>query len=134
MQVHFNPDALARALDAALPEAEFCLLLGSAAGGTVAESSDLDLAFYLNGRPSIEFYRRVSEAVRELLPGVTCDTGVLNFAEPVYRFEALKGRLLFTRDEERYVEFFSRTCREYESQMFDYERQLRYRLEAARAV
>jgi predicted nucleotidyltransferase len=131
---HFDPNVLAGALEVALPDAVFGFLMGSAAGGTVAESSDLDLAFYLNGRPSIEFYRRVSEAVRELLPGVTCDTGVLNFAEPVYRFEALKGRLLFTRDEERYVEFFSRTCREYESQMFDYERQLRYRLEAARAV
>jgi hypothetical protein len=132
--IPFNPDALAAILMAGLPEAVFCLLMGSATGGTVAAGSDLDLAFYLSERPSLEFYGRVAGAVRSLLPDVRCDTGILNAAEPVYRFEALKGRLLFARDEERYLSFFSRTCREYESQMADYERQLRYRLEVAHAL
>jgi hypothetical protein len=39
----------------------------------------------------------------------------LNSAEPVYRFEALKGRLLFTRDHDFYIKFFSIASREYES-------------------
>ena len=65
--------------------------------------------------------------MRSVVPDVRCDIGILNSAEPIYRFEALKGRLLFARDQERYVTFFSKTCREYESQMFDYERQLKYR-------
>jgi predicted nucleotidyltransferase len=132
--VHFDPAELACVLRENLPEVDFCFLMGSAAGGTVAVGSDLDLAFYLKGKPSFEFFGRAAEAVRKLMPDVHCDTGILNNAEPVYRFEALKGRLLFTRDQESYLTFFSRTCREYESQMFDYERQRRYRREAAHAV
>ena len=63
----------------------------------------------------------------ERAPGAYCDIGFLNHAEPVYRFEALRGRLLFTRNVETYLRFFSLTCREYESQLADYERQYRYR-------
>jgi hypothetical protein len=132
--VYFEPAELASVLRETLPEAEFCFLLGSAMDGIVAVGSDLDLAFYLQGKPSFAFYERVVEAVKRLMPDVRCDTGILNNAEPVFRFEALKGRLLFARDQERYLTFFSRTCREYESQMFDYERQRRYRREAAHAV
>ena len=35
---------------------------------------------------------------------------------------------------EKYAAFFSLTCREYESQMFDYERQKKYRREVSHAV
>ena len=69
--------------------------------------------------------------MRALVADADPDIGILNGAEPIYRFEALKGRLLFCRDEERYLDFFSLTCREYESQIADYERQRRYRLEGA---
>lgn len=110
-----------------LPVVDFCFLMGSAADGIVNAYSDLDLAFYLMGKSSYSFYTQAMEAVRSVVPDVRCDIGILNSAEPIYRFEALKGRLLFARDQERYVTFFSKTCREYESQMFDYERQLKYR-------
>ncbi len=126
--VHFDPEVLAVALKENLPEADFCLLMGSSAGGVVNAFSDLDLAFYLNVKSSYSFYSKAMDLVRDLIPDVRVDIGILNRSEPVYRFEALKGRLLFVRDEERYLTFFSRTCREYESQMFDYERQRRYRL------
>lgn len=108
--------------------------MGSAVTGKVQAYSDLDLAFYLSEPPSFRFYNEVMDVVRDVVPDVRCDIGVLNSAEPVYRFEALKGKLLFARDQERYLAFFSKTCREYESQMFDYERQRRYRREAAHAV
>ena len=130
----FDPALLGERLKEAFPAVDFCLLLGSAKEGVVREGSDLDLAFYLNGSPSLEFYSRVPALVDELLPGVRCDVGILNDTEPVYRFEALKGKLLFARDIEQYYGFFSLTCREYESQMFDYARQLRYRKEATHAV
>jgi hypothetical protein len=45
------------------------------------------------------------------------------------RFEPLKGRLLFARDMNRFLDAYSLACREYESQMRDYERQARYRLQ-----
>lgn len=131
--VHFDPEVLAVALREKLPEADFCFLMGSSADGVVNAFSDLDLAFYLNAKPSYSFYGKVMDVVRGVVPEVRCDIGILNAAEPVYRFEALKGRLLFARDQERYSTFFSRTCREYESQMFDYERQRRYRKQAAHA-
>lgn len=132
--VHFDPDLLASVLKEQLPEVEFCFLMGSAVSGVVKAYSDLDLAFYLTEKAGLGFYTKVSEMVRQVVPDVRVDIGILNSAEPVYRFEALKGHLLFARDQERYLTFYSRTCREYESQMFDYERQRRYRKEAAHAL
>ncbi len=128
--VRFDPAALGARLEENLPEAVFCLLMGSASEGLVAPGSDLDLAFYLSGSRSLEFYLKVQEAAEAVVPGVRCDVGVLNGCEPVYRFEALKGRLIFCRDPETYQGFFSLTCREYESQMASYARQHRYRMEA----
>lgn len=126
--VHFEPDRLAIVLKEKLSAVDFCFLMGSAITGTVKAYSDLDLAFYLSEPSAFRFYNEVMDVVRSVVPDVRVDIGILNSAEPVYRFEALKGNLLFARNEERYVTFYSRTCREYESQMFDYERQRRYRL------
>jgi hypothetical protein len=132
--VHFDPDRLAVVLKEQLPEVDFCFLMGSAVDGVVQAYSDLDLAFYLSGASILSFYSKVSDVVRSVMSDVRVDIGILNTAEPIYRFEALKGRLLFARDEERYVSFYSRTCREYESQIVDYERQLKYRKELAHAI
>lgn len=131
--VTFDPDQLGSVLNARFPEITFAFLLGSAVNGIVAAGSDLDLALYLSRKPDLSFYADLPEAVNTAVPGVRVDFGILNQAEPVYRFEALKGRLLLNRDPEAYGNFFSRTCREYEIQMADYERQLTYRLEAAAA-
>ena len=132
--IAFNLEALAEKIRLNVPGVSFCLLMGSAVNGVVKEGSDIDLACYLDEPASLDFYAVMADAVGKVLPSVRCDIGILNRAEPVYRFEALKGRLLFVRDMETYAEFFSRTCREYESQMFDYERQKRYRMEAKHAV
>jgi hypothetical protein len=47
----------------------------------------------------------------------------------ILRFEALKGKLLFIRDDkmEEYAHFYSLTCREYEDTMAWMQRQLAYR-------
>ncbi len=131
--VSFDPAHLARALEEHFPSLTFALLMGSAVKGTVAPGSDIDLALYLSSKPKLSFYSLFPDAVNAIVPNVRVDFGILNHAEAIYRFEALKGRLLFTRDPEIYYEFFSRTCREYEMQMADYERQLTYRLDAAAA-
>ena len=132
--VHFDPTQLSVVSKENLPEVDFCLLMGSSVDGTVAVGSDIDLAFYLREKLTFRFYSKTMEVIRGFLPDVCADIGILNSAEPVYRFEALKGKQLFVRDMEVYVSFYSRTCREYESQMFDYERQRRYRREACHAV
>ena len=124
----FDADKLGQMIEARCAEVCFALLHGSAKEGDVRPGGDIDIALYMDGRATLETFGQVIEIVSELAPGVKCDPGVLNGAEPVYRFEALKGKLLFYRDQEEYLRFFSLTCREYESQMADYERQRRYRL------
>ena len=124
----FDVHKLARLLKQQCGEVCFALLHGSAKDGQVKQAGDIDLALFIEGRPTLELYEKVSKCVEAVAPGVQCDTGILNNAEPVYRFEALKGRLLFSRNQEQYLHFFSLTCREYESQVADYQRQQRYRL------
>ena len=106
----------------------FALLHGSSKDSQIKQGSDIDIALFIEGRPTLELYEKVSQCAETVAPGVSCDIGILNNAEPVYRFEALKGKLLFFRNKEQYLHFFSLTCREYESQVADYQRQQRYRL------
>jgi len=117
---------------------------GPAAGsGVVPAHSDLDVALFVD--PVIldaggeegdaayslpDVYVSAAKAAESVAPGVRCDIGILNGAEPVFRFEVLKGQLLFCRDQEQWLRFYSLTCREYESRLFHYEKQHRYRLEA----
>ena len=128
--MQFDIEQLAVALKNACPEAVFALLHGSAKDGCVGPNSDIDIALFVEGTTSLELYLRGQEAVRAVISEAEADIGILNHAEPVYRFEALKGRLLFCRDQETYLTFFTRTCREYEEQIADYERQWKYRLAA----
>lgn len=128
--VFFDPDELGAALESACGEAVFAYLMGSSVSGEVKPHSDLDLAFYLTGKPELDLYDRVFDVCEGYVGGIRVDVGMLNGSEPVYRFEALKGRLLFCRDEEVWLRFYSVTCREYEHQMFHYEKQLLYRREA----
>jgi len=127
--MEFDVDKLARLLEQRCPEVCFAFLHGSAKDGFLAKGSDIDIAVFVDGKATLELYEKVCDVVDQVVSGVRCDVGTLNDAEPVYRFEALKGRQLFCRDQERYLDFFSLTCREYESQMASYERQRRYRLE-----
>ena len=125
----FSIDALAKILQRSSDCIKFAFLLGSAKHGTVKAHSDLDLAFYLNKPADINFYDGINKGFEKILPGVRVDISILNNAEPVFCFEALKGKLLFVNDQETYLRFYSLTCRLYESQMFDYEKQHKYRME-----
>jgi hypothetical protein len=123
---------LASELERLLPEAVFAMLLGSAAAtGVVRAHGDLDLAFFLKppAAPAFDFQTRIEQAVEPQTKGrIRVDAGLLNRADPVYRFEALKGKRLFCRDDEAYMDFFSRASRDYETQMIHYARQRAYRL------
>ncbi len=128
----FNPHLLADKIQENCPEVIFCFLLGSARDGLLGPESDVDIAVFIQEKPKPDDFFDISDAASSIIPDRKIDIGFLNGAEPVYRFEALRGRLLFTRDRESYLTFFSLTCREYESQMVSYVRQHRYRLEARR--
>ncbi len=129
--VKFNPADFGQEIKKECPEIIFSIILGSSASGCVAPFSDIDLALYLtkNRKPDLKLYSQIYDICEKHAPGIRCDIGILNGCEPVYRFEALKGNLLFTRDMETWLSFYSLTCREYELQMFHYEKQRLYRLE-----
>ena len=125
----FDPVAVGAALHDECLEVDFAILMGSGRDGKIPPGGDLDLAVGLRGRLSFDLYQWITQVVGRVVPGIDIDLGHFDRAEPVYRFEALKGRLLFTRNQERFFSAFSLACREYESQMRDYERQANYRLE-----
>jgi predicted nucleotidyltransferase len=128
--IQFDFVVLGNALRDGVAEIEFALLMGSAKDGVVKPHSDIDVALYLRGPVTSGFYSKVEElVVKNIGQSVRVDIGLLNRADPVYRFEALKGRLLFFRNEEIWLSFYSLACREFETQMVHYERQRRYRME-----
>ena len=127
--VDFNPNVLGAALRDGCPEMLFALLLGSARDGRIPPGGDLDIAVSLESGLNLTLVERITAIVQRVLPDIDIDIGCFDRAEPVYRFEALKGRLLFARDNDRFLDAYSLACREYESQMYDYERQARYRLQ-----
>lgn len=87
--VEFNPVEFGKLLRSNLPDVQFCCLLGSAQNGIVLPYADLDLAFYLNGPPKLEFCQQVMELTQKFISGVRCDIGILNKAEPIFCFEAI---------------------------------------------
>ena len=125
--MNFDVQTLADKIKESSPEVIFAFLMGSARDGIVVQDSDVDIALFISGKASLKLISKISDLVDSLATGAETDIGFLNEADPVYRFEALKGRLLFCRDEEKYLDFFSLTCREYESQIADYEIQKKYR-------
>lgn len=129
-ELRFSIAELAEALKARADDVAFAYILGSASAGRVKPYSDLDIAAYLKRNLDYSLYERAQEAVDATVGDVRCDLGILNDAEPIYRFEALKGALLFARDQETWLRFYSLAAREYEQQLYDYEKQRRYRVEA----
>lgn len=126
--MNFDVNKLSAAIEKSCPEIIFAFLYGSAKDGFVKKGSDVDVALFLkHQKPKLKFLSKIIGTIEENIPGPNADVGILNNAEPVYRFEALKGKLLFCRDKEKYLNFFSLTCREYEDQIADYERQYFYR-------
>jgi len=110
---------------------DFAYLFGSSSDGLVHDKADVDVAIYIH-----EGYTKSTDDILNIIgtieacgPGVEADLTILNSAGVLLRFEALKGKLLFVRDEalDVFAGFFSLTCREYEDSIFWMKRQLEYR-------
>lgn len=128
--VSFLLSDVARELSEHAPEVEFAYLLGSGQNGIIPEYSDLDLAVFAKPgtNKKYETYNRIVACVEKALPGpADVDVVFLNDAHCVFRFEALKGKRLFSRPEclEHLAEFYSLTCREYEDYMAGIRRRCR---------
>jgi predicted nucleotidyltransferase len=109
---------------------EYAMVFGSSADGIVRAYSDLDVALSLvqKDAPNIDRLLDIVGRIEDVFD-VTCDLTMLNKAGPVLRHEALKGRVLFVRDDRQndFVDFYARTCAEYEDLMAWRGRQLAYR-------
>jgi len=106
------------------------IVFGSAIDGIVRAGSDLDIAVLFHhppkGEKKLEYYSKICD----LNTGIErIDFIILNDANEILAFEALKGEYFCKNDIEKTARFFSITCRLYESQIASYERQLKYRKE-----
>ena len=117
----FAPQALGAALESACPFLDFAFLMGSARDGRVPAGGDIDLAVHFHASSAIDWDRinTIMAVVEGQCPHAESDVGILNTAGVIYRFEALRGRLLFVRPPalDDYAAFYSLTCREYEDTM-----------------
>ncbi|MEA2012430.1 MAG: nucleotidyltransferase domain-containing protein [Verrucomicrobiota bacterium] len=109
-------------------EVDFAYLFGSAVNGTIREGSDIDVGVFLNSKFDLNLLAKLATLVENSTEG-ECDLSILNTASSILGMEALKGKLLFVREQKReeYADFYVRICQEYEDDMFDLERNLKYR-------
>jgi len=128
LAVPVDREGIAGRLSAEYPEVVFAFVHGSARGGIIAPHSDLDLAIYTSEALSADRYLGLAGEISALHQGVRCDLGLLNRADPIYAFEALKGDRVLCRCDDVFAQFFSETCRRYEFAMASFERQRAHRL------
>jgi len=113
-----------------VPEVQFVLLFGSAKTGIIPEGSDVDLGICLNkSNDEFDILLKINTLLEDHLPGIQFDIVNLYKASPILRFEALQGEVIFLPDEyaDSYSDFYSKTCAEYEDQIFWMKKQLQYR-------
>ena len=92
-------------------------VFGSAKDGCITDRSDLDIGVLFSAVPPLEARVMLREHLQKSLQFDDIDLVILNEASPITRFEAVCGRLVFVRDQNRWAEFFSLTAREYEDEM-----------------
>jgi predicted nucleotidyltransferase len=91
--------------------------IGSAKEGEIRPGDDLDLSVLFDKPPSLNERVELLIQLQRALNFDDIDLVVLNGASPITRFEAVSGRLIFSRDASRQAEFVSLTAREYEDEM-----------------
>ena len=128
--ISFDPEVLGKSLES-ITFLDFAYLFGSSVDGVVKESADLDVAVYVNEDHTLSAgdISAIIGGIEDSVPGAAADLTMLNDAGVILRFEALKGKLLFVREEalDTYSGFYSLTCREYEDAVYWMKKQLEYR-------
>jgi len=113
---------------------DFALLFGSSQDGfLIRDTADIDIAVHLSERPTPDMLAEIVGLCQGALQYDNIDIVVLNTSDPILAFEALSGRRLACMDEEAYLSFFSRTCRQFEDEMQRIERSLSYRRAAEKS-
>jgi predicted nucleotidyltransferase len=121
---------LAGNLKSKFPEISFAYLFGSASIKDVNPPSDLDIAVYLYPETiTTALIADIIGTVEHHFPGFICDLTILNNAGIMIAMEAIKGKIIYIKKEERnlHAAFYSKTCRMYEDQTAWMKKQLQYR-------
>jgi predicted nucleotidyltransferase len=108
----------------------FAYLFGSSQDGIVKQGSDVDIAVYYTGNDL--FIRFRIEEQLEKVTGREIPIDIVELQKTsniVLAFEILQGKLLFVRDEcmDEYIDFYTRTCRKHEDEIYWMRKQLEYR-------
>lgn len=104
------------------------LVFGSSISGTVKAGSDLDIAVLFHNQlkteEKLEYYCRLCDINNNI---ERIDLVVLNTANEILAFEALKGEYFCKNDPEKTAAYFSLICRMYEDTMVNIEAQYKLR-------
>jgi len=121
---------LADRMENMFPEICFAYLFGSGASGTMTKTSDIDIAVYLKEPDDkVKLLCSIIGLAEEIFPGLNIDVVILNETGILIAFEALKGIILFIREEARDLHsgFYSLTLRLRDDHLAWMKRQLSYR-------
>jgi uncharacterized protein len=114
----FNVDfQSARQVFADVPIVIAAWIFGSGVDGEMRPGSDLDIGVLFDSPPTLDERLDLLMALQQAMDFEEVDLVVLNGASPITRFEAVSGRLIFSRDTGIRAEFVSLTAREYEDAM-----------------
>ncbi len=106
----------------------FSLIFGSARDGKLEKKdADIDIAVYLSTSPTADILAEIIGLCQDAVKFDNIDISILNTSDPILAFEAISGKLLTCRDDEKYASFFSLTCRQYEDEMIRINKHISYR-------
>ena len=130
MQLNYLIDisAIASSIKANFPEIPFAHIFGSSASGIVKPGSDIDIAIWYNGSdPFIKV--KVLETLEPIVDNIRVDIVNICNTSPLLAHEALAGKVLFVRGEqkENYALFYSKIAAEYDDKIYWVQKQLQYR-------
>ena len=128
MDNSINIPVIASAIKNNFPEIPFAHIFGSSANGVVKMGSDIDIAIWYNGTdPFLKV--KVSETLEFIVNNIPVDIVNIINANPLLAHEALAGKILFVREDQKsnYASFYSKIAAEYEDKIYWIQKQLEYR-------
>jgi predicted nucleotidyltransferase len=129
IEQEFDTQLVAKTIEEHFPDIPFAYLFGSAQNGVVKPGSDIDVAVYYKGADPFARFKVEEQIAQAIGRRLQVDIVMLHNANPILAFEALKGKLLFVREEcmDEYADFYTSTCRRYEDKMYWMKTELIYR-------
>jgi predicted nucleotidyltransferase len=101
-QVPFSIDELSTIIQNKSPDVYFAYLFGSAQNGVIPVEGDIDIAIYMNEQKQTNWdtIANVIDIIETFLQfKAECDLTILNKSNIYLRYECLRGKCLFVKDQ-----------------------------------